>query len=46
MGYQSVYFIKDIKDGKKPAFDNDSGTIVIDADKVQEHLDLLKSRGL
>jgi len=46
MGYQSVYFIKDIKEGKKPAFDNDSGTIVITPDKVQEHLDLLKSRGL
>lgn len=46
MGYQAVYFIKDIKDGKTPEFDNDSGTIVIDADGVQEHLDLLKSRGL
>lgn len=46
MGYQSVYFIKDIKEGKKPAFNNDSGTIVITPDKVQEHLDLLKSRGL
>ena len=46
MVYQSVYFIKDIKDGKAPQFDNDSGTIVIDADGVQEHLDLLHSRGL
>ena len=46
MGYQSVYFIKDIKEGKKPPFNNDSGTIVITPDKVQEHLELLKSRGL
>lgn len=46
MGYQSVYFIKDIMDGNAPAFDNDSGTIVITADDCAEHLELLESRGL
>ena len=46
MGYQSVYYIKAIKEGNKPAFDNDSGTIIITTDKVEEHLELLKSRGL
>ena len=46
MGYQSVYYIKDIMDGKKPKFDNDSGTIVIGPNEVAEHLKLLKSRGL
>ena len=46
MGYQSVYFIKDIKEGNAPAFDNDSGTIVIKADGVEDHLALLEERGL
>jgi ABC-type sugar transport system substrate-binding protein len=46
MGSQSVHFLKDIMDGKKPAFDNDSGTIVIGPDEVAEHLKLLQSRGL
>lgn len=46
MGKKAVYYIKDIGDGKKPAFDNDSGTIVIGPDQVAEHMKLLKSRGL
>ena len=46
MGYQSVYFIKDIMDGNAPEFDNDSGTIVITADDCEEHLALLEERGL
>jgi ABC-type sugar transport system substrate-binding protein len=46
MGYDAVYFIKDIYAGNAPAFDNDSGTIVIGPDEVPEHLDLLKKRGL
>lgn len=46
MGYNSVYYIKDIMDGKKPAFDNDSGTIVISPSEVDEHMELLKARGL
>lgn len=46
MGYKAVYFIKDILEGKKPPFNNDSGTIVIGPDDVPAHLKLLKSRGL
>ena len=46
MGYQSVYYIKDIKEGNPPAFDNDSGTIVIGPDGVEEHLAILEERGL
>ncbi len=46
MGYQAVQFIKAIKDGNPPAFDNDSGTIVIYPENVQEHLDILTQRGL
>lgn len=46
MGYEAVYFIKDIIEGNAPAFDNDSGTIVITADDVEEHLALLEERGL
>ncbi|MFT3982400.1 MAG: substrate-binding domain-containing protein [Lachnospiraceae bacterium] len=46
MGYESVYYIKDIKEGNTPSFANDSGTIVIRSDDVEEHLELLKSRGL
>ena len=46
MGKKAVYYIKDIGDGKKPAFDNDSGTIVIGPEQVDEHMKLLKSRGL
>lgn len=46
MGYEAVNYIKDIKEGNEPEFDNDSGTIIIKADDVDEHLDLLKERGL
>lgn len=46
MAYESVYFIKDIKEGNAPDFANDSGTIVIKADAVEEHLQLLEERGL
>lgn len=46
MGYEAVYYIKDIKEGNAPAFDNDSGTIIIEADGVEEHMALLESRGL
>ena len=46
MGYSAVYYIKDIMDGKKPAFNNDSGTIVISPTEVDEHMKLLKTRGL
>ncbi|MDD3413773.1 MAG: substrate-binding domain-containing protein [Lachnospiraceae bacterium] len=46
MGYESVHYIKDIMDGKAPKFANDSGTIIIGPDEVEEHLELLKSRGL
>ena len=46
MGYEAVNYIKDIKEGNAPEFDNDSGTIIIKADDVDEHLDLLKERGL
>lgn len=46
MGYESVFYIKDIMEGNSPAFANDSGTIVIEPDGVDEHLELLESRGL
>ncbi len=46
MGHDSVYFIKDIKEGNAPEFDNDSGTLVITPDDVEEHLALLEERGL
>ena len=46
MAHEAVYYIKDIKEGNKPAFANDSGTIVIKADQVEEHLQLLEERGL
>lgn len=46
MGHDSVYFIKDIKEGNAPAFDNDSGTLVITPDEVEEHLKLLEERGV
>ena len=46
MGYQAVKYLKQIYKGEKVEFANDSGTIVIDADGVQEHLELLRSRGL
>lgn len=46
MAYESVHFIKDIKEGNAPEFANDSGTIVIKADAVEEHLQLLEERGL
>lgn len=46
MGHEAVNYIKDIKEGNAPEFDNDSGTIIIKADDVDEHLDLLKERGL
>ena len=46
MGYEAVHFIKDIKDGNQPQFANDSGTILITPEDVDEHLELLKSRGL
>lgn len=37
MGYNSVYMIHDLMNGKEVAFDNDSGTIVINADTVHEY---------
>ena len=43
---QQVRINKDIKEGNAPAFDNDSGTIVIKADGVEDHLALLEERGL
>ena len=46
MGYESVYYIKNIMEGNAPAFANDSGTIVIGVDEVDEHMELLKERGL
>lgn len=46
MGYEAVYYIKDIKEGNPPAFANDSGTIVIKPDGVEEHMALLEERGL
>lgn len=46
MGYEAVHFIKDIKEGNTPAFDNDSGTILITPADVEAHLELLKSRDL
>lgn len=46
MAHESVYYIKDIKEGKAPAFANDSGTIVIKKEDVEEHLKLLEERGL
>lgn len=46
MGYEAVNYIKDIKEGNAPEFDNDSGTIVITPDEVDEHLSLLEERGL
>lgn len=46
MGYQAVQYIKEIKEGKELQFANDSGTIVIKAEDVEEHLDLLKERGI
>ncbi len=46
MGYEAVYYIKDIKEGNDPAFANDSGTIVIKPDGVEEHMALLEERGL
>lgn len=46
MAHESVYYIKDIKEGKMPAFANDSGTIVIKKEDVEEHLKVLEERGL
>ncbi|MBM6684961.1 substrate-binding domain-containing protein [Faecalicatena contorta] len=46
MGYESVYYLKDIMDGNPPAYANDSGTIIIGPDEVAEHMELLESRGL
>ena len=46
MGYEAVNYIKDIKEGNAPEFDNDSGTIVITPEEVDEHLSLLEERGL
>ena len=46
MAYESVHYIKDIKEGNKPAFANDSGTIVIKEGDVEEHLKILEERGL
>lgn len=46
MAHESVYYIKDIKEGKTPAFANDSGTIVIKKEQVEEHLKVLEERGL
>lgn len=37
MGYESVYMMRDVMDGKEVPFDNDSGTIVIKADQVKEY---------
>lgn len=46
MAYESVHYIKDIKEGNAPAFANDSGTIVIKKDDVEDHLKILEERGL
>jgi hypothetical protein len=37
---------KQVLDGEKLPFDNDSGTITITTDKVDAHLALLQERGL
>lgn len=46
MGYESVFYLQDIFNGNDPAFANDSGTIIIGPDEVDEHMELLESRGL
>ena len=37
MGYESVYMMNDLMNGKEIAFDNESGTIVVNADTVEEY---------
>jgi ABC-type sugar transport system substrate-binding protein len=39
MGYQSVYLINDLMNGKEVAFDNDSGTTTITKDNAQSYAD-------
>jgi len=46
MGYQGVMMLKQIMDGQKLPFANDSGTITITKDNVSDHRALLKERGL
>jgi ABC-type sugar transport system substrate-binding protein len=46
MGYQGLMLAKRALEGEKVVFDNDSGTIIITADKVDSHLALLRERGI
>lgn len=46
MGYQGVMMLKQIMDGETLPFANDSGTITITKDNVEDHIALLKERGL
>lgn len=46
MGYKGVMMLKQIMDGETLPFANDSGTITITKDNVNDHRNLLKERGL
>lgn len=46
MGYEGVMMLKQAMDGETLPFANDSGTITITKDNVEEHRALLKERGL